>query len=237
MRKKEAKLRRMKETRAAEEAMLASMVLSENGARRLENAVADNKSEIRKKKQASSAKFDARPVVVIEPCDVCIALREVAGANARKANQGKIRPEKENPKLCSKCSRRAFELATATVKSIKAKEKAAAEDVEEAKRAGTYVPDAKLLQAEEAARVASRVAGKDPTNAKRGFEDLEKDLRMTEKNVALAKTPEQRVAALHKCSQLRVAMRSAMAQRDVDLRRHRIERSKKKEKKVEEDKR
>ena len=60
---------------------------------------------------------------------------------------------------------------------------------------------------------------------------------MTEKNVTLAKTPEQRVAALHKCSQLRVAMRSAMAQRDVDLRRHRIERSKKKEKKVEEDER
>ena len=66
---------------------------------------------------------------------------------------------------------------------------------------------------------------------------MEKDLRTTEKNVALAKTPEQRVKALHRCSQLRVAMKSAVAQRDAEVRRQRIEQSKKKEKKVEDDER
>ena len=78
MRKKEAKLQRMKETRAAEETMLASMVLSENGARVLENAVADAERRVEKKKRAA---FASRPSVFVEPCDVCLALREVASKN------------------------------------------------------------------------------------------------------------------------------------------------------------
>lgn len=233
----------MKETRAAEEAMLASMVLSVSGARTLETAVADSENKVKKENQEAVDQFNARPTVFVQPCDVCIALREVKSANDRKGktNAKKGGTGKENAdtkyKLCSKCSKRAVDLAAAEIKLRRQKKKEAEEDLLEAKKSGTYKPSERQLAKEEAARAAAAEKRNDPTNATRGFEDLEKDLRTTEKNVALAKTPEQRVKALHRCSQLRVAMKSAVAQRDAEVRRQRIEQSKKKEKKVEDDER
>ena len=221
----------MKETRAAEEAMLASMVLSVSGARTLETAVADSENKVKKENQEAVDQFNARPTVFVQPCDVCIALREVKSANERKENAD------TKYKLCSKCSKRAVDLAAAEIKLRRQKKKEAEEDLLEAKKSGTYKPSERQLAKEEAARAAAAEKRNDPTNATRGFEDLEKDLRTTEKNVALAKTPEQRVKALHRCSQLRVAMKSAVAQRDAEVRRQRIEQSKKKEKKVEDDER
>ena len=44
----------------------------------------------------------------------------------------------------------------------------------------------------------------------------------TEKAVALAKTPEARVAALHRASALRAAMETATHERERELRRERV---------------
>lgn len=237
MRKKELKLQRMKETRAAEETMLASMVLSENGARVLENAVADAERRVEKKKRAARDANAARPSVFVEPCDVCLALRDVA---SRGVPNGK-KDAAARTKLCSRCQVKARDAAIEAVRARRAAAKAAAEDLADAARRGELpAKDSATLASEERARVENRRAMKDPTNAKRGYDHLEKDLRATEKNVALARTPEARVAALHRASQLRAAMETARRERELELRRERVVRAmsaRRKEGPVEEDER
>jgi len=219
LRKKEAKLRRMKETRASEEAMLASMVLSENGARVLENAVADAERRAEKKKQAARDADVARPCVFVEPCDTCLALREVASKGVPNGKKDAA----ARTKLCSRCQVKARDSATEAVRARRAAAKAAAEDLADAARRGEPPKkDAATLASEERARVENRKAMKDPTNFRRGYGHLEKDLRATEKSVALAKTPEARVAALHRASQLRAAMETARRERERELRRERV---------------
>ena len=120
MRKKEAKLRRMKETRAAEEAMLASMVLSENGARVLENAVADAERRAEKKKQAARDADAARPCVFVEPCDTCLALREVASKGVPNGKKDAA----ARTKLCSRCQLKARDSAIEAVRAQRAAAKA-----------------------------------------------------------------------------------------------------------------
>jgi hypothetical protein len=219
LRKKEAKLQRMKETRAAEETMLASMVLSENGARVLENAVADAERRVEKKKRAARDANAARPSVFVEPCDVCLALREVASKNVPNGKKDAA----ARTKLCSRCQVKARDLAIEAVRARRAAAKEAAEDLADAARRGELpAKDAATLASEERAREAHKRAMRDPTNARRGYDHLEKDLRATEKAVALAKTPEARVAALHRASALRVAMETATHERERELRRERV---------------
>ena len=136
---------------------------------------------------------------------------------------------------------KARDSAIEAVRARRAAAKAAAEDLADAVRRGEPPKkDAATLASEERARVENRKAMKDPTNFRRGYDHLEKDLRATEKSVALAKTPEARVAALHRASQLRAAMETARRERERELRRERVVAAmgaRKKEGPVEEDER
>jgi len=223
LRKKEAKLLRMKETRAAEETMLASMVLSERGAWTLENAVANAQLRVSRKKQAERDADAARPSVFVEPCDVCLALREVLSKSNKASTHNESDRKIAHTKLCSRCQVKARDLAAAEVKKLRAAAKEKAEDLADALRRGEPpVKDAATLAREEKARIERKKSMRDPRNVKRGYDDLEKDLRRTERSVALANTPETRVAALHRCSQLRVAMETARREREVEMRRRRM---------------
>ena len=145
--------------------MLASMVLSENGARVLENAVADAERRVDAKRRAARDADAARPSVFVEPCDVCLALRDVA---SRGVPNGK-KDAAARTKLCSRCQVKARDAAIEAVRARRAAAKAAAEDLADAARRGELpAKDSATLASEEGARVENRRAMKDPTNAKRG---------------------------------------------------------------------
>ena len=182
LRKKEALLHRMKEQRAAEELMLQSMVLSENGARHLETTAA--RAEARAATEAS-----LRPHVFVKPCDICVGVRREAVRN-RLPNAA--------VKLCTKCQIRARDLAAAEVRRARAA--AAAEAAEN--------PPPKPKR-----------GAPDPV---RGVAALARDLARAEKDVVLARSPEERVAALHRASQLRRAVEAAKASKTAEDRRSRM---------------
>ena len=182
MRKKEALLHRMKEQRAAEELMLQSMVLSENGARHLETTAA--RAEARAATEAS-----LRPHVFVKPCDICVGVRRAA-VRTRLPNAA--------VKLCTKCQIRARDLAAAEVRRARA------------------------AAAAEAAENPPRKPKRGAPDPVRGVAALARDLARAEKDVVLARSPEERVAALHRASQLRRAVEAAKASKTAEDRRSRM---------------
>jgi len=177
----------MKERRAAEELMLQNMVLSENGARRLETAAADAEA------RAASDAGRRKPRVFVKPCELCLGIR---------AEAAKSRDPRAGVKLCTRCQIKARDLAAAEVRRVREEEAAAAE-------------------AEAAAWPKSKPR-RDAADPSRGREALERDLRRMEKTVALARTPEERVTALHRAAQLRRAMEAAEAAKAMEERRARV---------------
>jgi hypothetical protein len=181
----------MKERRAAEELMLQNMVLSENGARRLETAAADAEA------RAASDAGRRKPRVFVKPCELCLGIR---------AEAAKSRDPRAGVKLCTRCQIKARDLAAAEVRRVREEEAAAA---------------AAEAEAEAAAWPKSKPR-RDAADPSRGREALERDLRRMEKTVALARTPEERVTALHRAAQLRRAMEAAEAAMAMEERRVRV---------------
>ena len=110
----------MKERRAAEELMLQNMVLSENGARRLETAAADAEA------RAASDAGRRKPRVFVKPCELCLGIR---------AEAAKSRDPRAGVKLCTRCQIKARDLAAAEVRRVREEEAAAAAAAAEAEAA------------------------------------------------------------------------------------------------------
>ena len=143
LRKKEALLHRMKEQRAAEELMLQSMVLSENGARHLETTAA--RAEARAATEAS-----LRPHVFVKPCDICVGVRREAVRN-RLPNAA--------VKLCTKCQIRARDLAAAEVRRARAAAAAeAAENPRPNPNAARPIPSEASPRSRETSRARRRTS-------------------------------------------------------------------------------
>ena len=92
--------------------MLASMVLSENGARVWKTRWRIAERRVEKKKRAARDANAARPSVFVEPCDVCLALREVASKNVPNGKKDAA----ARTKLCSRCQVKARDLAIEEVR-------------------------------------------------------------------------------------------------------------------------
>ena len=156
LRKKEALLHRMKEQRAAEELMLQSMVLSENGARHLETTAA--RAEARAATEAS-----LRPHVFVKPCDICVGVRREAVRN-RLPNAA--------VKLCTKCQIRARDLAAAEVRRARAAAAAeAAENPRPNPNAARPIPSEASPRSRETSRARRRTScwREAPRNASRRY--------------------------------------------------------------------
>ena len=115
----------MKERRAAEELMLQNMVLSENGARRLETAAADAEA------RAASDAGRRKPRVFVKPCELCLGIR---------AEAAKSRDPRAGVKLCTRCQIKARDLAAAEVRRVREEEAAAAAAAAEAEAAAWLNP-------------------------------------------------------------------------------------------------
>ena len=195
--------------------MLASMVLSENGARVLENAVADAERRVEKKKRAARDANAARPSVFVEPCDVCLALREVASKNVPNGKKDAA----ARTKLCSRCQVKARDLA---IEAVRARGGQGGGGGPRRRGAGGgFSRRTQRRWPRKSAREAHKRAMRDPTNARRGTTTSRRTCARRRRRWRWRKRP-ARVAALHRASALRVAMETATHERERELRRERV---------------
>jgi len=215
LRKKEAVLRRMRADRAAEEETLRRMMCASSGrhAPHREAAAATASAtatagEYTHTEEESRRKFT--------PCDVCVDLRERAashrGAHAAAAAASG---------LCSRCHARAIRAASAEVRRARPKSASGVSGLGgggDDGSGGGVSPrtfgggTAVGFEAGTGARVRSSSSGdgdrlpfEPASTTARGLDALAAALRDAEVCMALAGESRERVAALHKASQLRLA--------------------------------